>query len=440
MKKNILSKNLKLVILSLFLLTSIVNISAYSIFEIYENNQGNFINNHDARSAAMGGTGTAGGFNLMDSNINPANLYYLNNEKEIQFNYSLIKNSENRALPMYNFFDSYVDESTYARNENFYNEFSFSAYKSFIINSSKINLGISYKPILNFYSDYQEEVRNDENSDADNYPPIIAKNFIESDGFLDSYSILLNYGNKYISIGTELSYLNGNYDIERRIHWSDYAHQAVGSGVLTDNISSTSNSLKGFSTKFGISSQINERIRLAVTYSPKITLDADLEVNGNTIESSDDYILASRLRFGMLFKPRNPFETNFQLDMEYIQNSDIDDLYDDTWSFYVGMEHYVGRAIPLRLGFRHEASIQDNSITLPVITAGTGFEITTNLHLDLAGEYGRREYKTLDLFMDSYYNHQNLWSGIEPTDRGWENPDKVTESFFKIFTSLTYKW
>jgi len=444
MKKNILSNKLKVtsLVFALLLISCMNILSAYSIYEVYNHNQGTFINHHDARTAALGGSGVAGGFTAMDSNLNPANLNFLEEKTGMQFNYSLIKNSENRALPMYNFFDSYVDESTYARNENFYNEISFFAFTSLDLITSKISLGFSYRPLINFHADYQEQVRNDENSDADNYPPIIAKNFIESEGFLDSYNLILNWGNKTVSIGTEVSLLKGKYDIERRIHWSDYAHEKVGAGVLNDELNMISNRIDGYGTKYGVSFQspLNRRLRIGMTYSPKISLNTDFKENDILVNNSDDFIIPSKLRFGFLFQPRNPFKTNFQLDMEYIKNSEINKFYDNSWSFFVGMEHYVGRAIPFRLGFRHETSLQDKTIALPVVSAGSGFPLTEKIHLDFSGEYGRREYKALDLFMDSFYNQPSLWRSIEPKDRGWDNPDIVTESFFKVFTSLSVKW
>jgi hypothetical protein len=104
------------------------------------------------------------------------------------------------------------------------------------------------------------------------------------------------------------------------------------------------------------------------------------------------------------------------------------------------MEHYVGRAIPLRLGFSHRTAKQDRGIALPTISGGTGFAIMPNLHLNIAGEYGKREYVDLDLFPDGYYFHPSLWNQIIPQDRGWENPDNVTESFLRVLVSLGFRW
>ena len=440
---------ISLVIACLFMC---MNIYAYSVFDLY---YGSEISHHDARVSGMGGAGAAGGFTLMDSSINPANLYFLDATRGAQMTYSLIKNSESRALPMWNFFDSFIGHSTYARNENFYNEFSFGAYYSLPLNTSKLSLGFVMRPVVNFGADYREEVRNDESSDSDNYPPIIAMNFIDSKGMLNSYNLLLNWGvpikctcgdcyNYNFSIGAEISYYDGKHEHEERIHWTDKAHELATETLSEDSFLSTKNNIDGIGFKFGLASQISPRVRLGLTYSPKVSLNAEFVSEHSKeyifLEDFDDYIIPSKMRIGVLFRPRNPFRTNFHADFELINYEDIDSFFENGYALYVGMEHYVGRAIPLRLGFSHHTARQNKSISLPVISTGTSFDILNNLSVDLSAEYGKREYSDLDLFPDGYYDKRGLWRNIRPADRGWDNPDLVTESFFKMFASLSYKW
>ncbi|MCL2063096.1 MAG: hypothetical protein FWG98_01825 [Candidatus Cloacimonetes bacterium] len=457
MKKSLIKKELFLLLFLNFLL--LTNAFAYSVYDLF---YGTEIRHHDARVSALGGSGVAAGFTLMDSNLNPANLYFLEQKLGANFNYSLIKDSESRALPMWNFFDSFVGHSTYARNENFYNEFSLGAFYSLPLNDSKLTFALVMRPVVNFAADYREEVRNDNDSNNDNYPPIIAMNFIESEGLLYSYNLLLNWGIPFgetnISVGAEISYYNGDYRQEERIIWTDTARD-LSSVILNDYYDINSDAWDGFGVKFGLASQVTPRIRLGATFSPKITLGevfiatpaSDSQDIGNEFVRSDsevrepgphkkDYIIPSKFRFGFLFKPRNPFKTHFHADIEMINFSEMNNAFEDGYAFYVGMEHYIGRAIPFRLGFSHQTARQDKAISLPTISIGTGFGILDNLHLDLSAEYGKREYVDLDLFPDSFYNKDGLWNYIRPADRDWENPDKVTESFLKFFTSLTYYW
>ena len=438
-----------LVVISLLIMSFMaVNVYGYSVYDL---GVGTDIPVHDTRAIALGGSGVASGFSLFDSSLNPANLYFMDGNA-FMMSHSLIKSSQNRAIPLWNFFDSYVDESTYARNEHFYNELSFGINYSLSFGDSKLAAAFIMRPIVNFGADYSEEVRNAGNSHNSAYPPILAKNFIESAGLLDSYSFLLNYGMALpfddinISLGVEVSLLKGDYEFEERIHWTDTARTlATEPEQLIDVYSKTTNKMDGVGTKFGISSQVTERWRLGMSYSPMVSLATDLKKTSSTEEifvyDSPDYVLPSKFRMGFLFRPRNPFTTNFQFDFETINYSEINKYYEDGYAFYVGMEHYIGRAVPLRLGFSHRSAKQDKSISLPIVSGGTSFSVIPNVQIDIAGEYGKREYSDLDLFPDGFYNHRGLWpNNHTPSDRGWESPDSVSESFWKVFTSLTIKF
>jgi long-subunit fatty acid transport protein len=128
----------------------------------------------------------------------------------------------------------------------------------------------------------------------------------------------------------------------------------------------------------------------------------------------------------------------------------VNDFYENSMRYAFGVEHIVGNALPLRIGFRYETSPLDKSIALPTFTMGTGFDILDNLHLDLSGEFSNRNYTALDLFPDSYYDDtqyteavdytSTIWSYAVPTDRGWDNPDKVEETFVKVMTTLSFHW
>jgi hypothetical protein len=446
-------------LITFLMVLSAVTLHSYSILDL---KLGSDVSNHDARSTSLGGTGVAGGFNLLDSSLNPANLFFLEDIGNIQLTYSLIKNSENRAIPLWNFFDSYIDASTYARNENFYNEISLGVSYSISIDESKLSFALTTRPVRNFGANYIEEVRTYSSQDYDQYPPVVAKNFIESEGILNSYNFLINFGmhlpiladDMSLSVGAELSYLTGKHEQDTRILWTEFAHDRVPS--LPDSLYSFKNEMSGISMKFGASSQVTNRLRVGTSFSPKTKLNSEgshFAIRGFRALEMEDYtditqnfdgnfILPSRWSFGVLYKPRNPFRTNFHFDFELVNYSEIDPLFDDGYIFRVGMEHYVGYAVPFRLGFSHHTAKQDKAISLPVISAGTGFKILPNVQLNLAGEYGKREYLAIDLFPDGYYAYgRPLWdSTAVPTNRGWENPDTVTESFLKVFASLIYRF
>ena len=93
-------------------------------YSLLERESGNLIQNPDARSSAMGGAAVAGGNRLFDAFVNPANLGMMKAGFGMQTSISIMKNDDNRSLPMYNFFDGYIDDATYASNEIYFSEYS----------------------------------------------------------------------------------------------------------------------------------------------------------------------------------------------------------------------------------------------------------------------------------------------------------------------------
>ncbi len=102
----------------LFLMLVLMMINNLFSYSILERVTGNYIGNVDPRSTAMGSAATSGGNTLFDVVINPANLGLLPDGFGFQFSYDLMTDSDNRSLPMYNSFDAYVDDATYASNIN----------------------------------------------------------------------------------------------------------------------------------------------------------------------------------------------------------------------------------------------------------------------------------------------------------------------------------
>lgn len=420
----------------------IINIFAYSLLE-YQ--YGNYVQTPSARNRAMGSSGVAASYSLFDAALNPANTSFLSNKVNADFALAFTKNEEDRSLPMFNFFDSYIDNATYSNNENVYTEASAGLSYSYQMNQWNFSSALMFRPLVDFSAEYEEQVRNDADSDANTYPPIIAKNFKEGDGALNAYSVMLSSAYKFnkvqtLALGLELAMLKGSQNHESRIFWTEIAHETVGAGILPDSLYKSSRDIDGMMIKIGTTFNLNERLRLAFTYQPKAECDVEETINSVDTANPAKYIVPSSMRWGISYLPRNPFKTTFQMDMELNNYSDINKYLDNTISIFVGMEHYVGRAVPLRLGFKHECSMLDKTITMPTVSAGTAFPVAKNLVFNISGEFSTRTYETLDLFRDGYYNYANLWSSIEPQDRGWELPDKVKEQFFRIQTNLSYTW
>lgn len=414
-------------------------------YSLYDYNFGNTVNTPDARSRAMGGTGVAGGYNLFDATLNPANISLLNHEVNAAFALNFMKNTEDRSLPMFNFFDSYIDNSTYSNNSNIYPETSFGLSYNYAINNFAVSAAAMFRPYINFDATYEEQVRNDANSDANTYPPIIANNYMDGSGAINAYSFIVSGAYNFtdlnkLALALEVADLNGSQHQKTRIVWTEFAQNKVGTGILPDSLYKASKDFQGLMIKLGTNYVLNERVTLGLAFQTKTELDVETTVNSVDINNYPKYIIPSSLKAGVTFQPRNPYKTVFQFDVERINYSEVNKFFDDSYSVFLGVEHYVGKAVPLRVGFRHESSMLDNSVTIPTISAGTGFPITKNLSMNISGEFSTRTYDCLDLFRDGYYNYADLWSSITPTDRGWENPDRVDEQFFKVQSNLCFTW
>ncbi len=456
------------------ILTTLAGLSAWSITDTYFGNQ---TGAQDARSYSMGGTGLFDDLRPLGISANPANLTLM--EKFIGLEGSLIvnRNEDNRHVPLYNSFDNYIDDSVYASNIHFYEDFSGAGFVSKEFGGLKVGLGAYYQPLLSFDGNYEEQIRNNRNTDNDGYPEKIAVNMIENEGLLNQASGVLSLGyglGEYLdfNLGFDYAMLFGNIEKSKTIRWSHWAIDTVGEGILPDYTYSEETELDGSRFKAGASVRINSHFGLAATFTPKATLDRTGEWKEESYTEDnplyeveegsydEDYILPTQLRLGLNYQPRNIMHTWFNLEGEFVKFSDIHERYDDIYNLYAGVEHHVQNRLPLRLGFQatggylriveDDGAIIAKKIITPMITGGSSIHLGHNLNLDLGFSYSWREYEALDLFGDSYYDDTQytgessyqLWPNqyIELEDRGWENPDKVRENNIGIKTSLSVTW
>ncbi len=467
---------MKYIIITIMLILT-VTLNSYSILEKIE---GNFVGNLDARSVAMGSASTAEAANLLAVRQNPANLSLLKGIFGTQLTGNFIFISENRTLPMYNSFDAYADDATYANNTNLFDNFAGGVFGNLRLMENKFSLAFLYHTFIDFTSNYDEEVRNNANSDYDNYPPILAKNLIEGSGSIDALSFLAAYQyDEIFSLGFKLSKLQGNSDWERKVVWSDHSLDIIPD--LQDQENELERDFDGFLFQTGMNITISPRLNLGFSFSPKTELDVTGKIDTldvaeatylateyypiyndstNALEGYDivdsltyaDYTIPMKIRSGINYAPRNIMRTNFALDLEYVSWSDMNPLFDDVYNFYLGVEHKLENSIPLRFGFSHQTKFAirsddnknyANKIFMPTFSAGTGFSFLENFVCDISLEYTNRKYEALDLFPDSYYDYDDLWENpqyLNFSDRGWENPDMVKESLLKLKTSISYRW
>jgi hypothetical protein len=460
-----------------YLIIFILVAGVLSSFSLLDYRTGSELDYPDARAAAMGNTGVVGGNRLFDSFLNPANLSWLKSDFGFQYGFDLIQVNDKRSLPMYNSFDAYSGNATYVDNLNYFDYHNLMIYYRFKMKDFSLSTSAFSRPFISFDSDYFEEVRNNANSDYDSYPPILAKNFIKGKGTISAKGGQLAFKFKNLfSAGFSVASLDGKSDWDRDIIWQDDAYQMML--ATQDTLSDSHNYLKrefnALQIMIGSNLRLNDRLSLGISFQPEIdfqvtgTID-DLNVEDvvymyySNLDSTQaivhtdsimfsELILPAKYRLGISYRPRNIMSTYFNLEAEMVRWSNVNRFFEDQYDFYIGIEHNIRYAIPIRFGFNFQTkyTIQEQDgfsfaqkVSMPGFTVGTGFEILQKFIVDFALSYTNRQYETLDLFMDSYYDYAALWANyqyLNLQDRGWENPDTVKETILGLKASVSFDW
>lgn len=469
---------------SLIIVAMLLISTALFGFSISDAQFGHTYKAFDARSLAMGSAGVYNNVRLGGIIHNPANITQLKGNAGLHLSGMVNRAEDVRMVPLYNSFDVYIDDSVLASNINNYSDFGFAAYGALDFGYIKVGMASYHTPYLSFDGKYREEIRNDRNTDNDGYPEKIAQNDIDNKGTLTKNGLALGLNFTYAdyyeaSIGVDYALLSANVRQEKSIRWTDWSIEQTGEGVLPEYNRLAKWELSGGQLTLGTALRIGPRYGVGFTYSPKVSLDKtgketihrDAYRNTDELDIENDlksdFDLPAKMRLGFSYFPRNITRTIFNFDVEYEQYSGVDELFDDVVNFYGGVEHHVIHRMPLRLGFQAMNSYMlfpnegvdvngdplkpiVKKIITPMITGGSGFEITKGLNVDLGFGYGFREYQALDLFPDSYYNDKTytgantytLWPRgyIDLVDRDWGNPDKVKESFITMNVGISYSF
>ncbi len=464
----------------IILLLTVLAVGTLSGYSLNESHYGYKLNTFDATAVSMGNTGTAGSSNPLGITLNAINT--LNQNQTFGFETSINANKveDKRSFPMYNSFNSYINESTYTAQENiFYNLGVAIAGKYSVNKKNHFGFGLYMAPKYSFAGEYLEEVRNNDNSNDDNFPAKIAVNKIDNEGAIYAYGLSLAYKYSYdnltylksLAIGANVEMLSGNADSDKTIRFTDWAHANAGYGTLLDYEETYNRDLSGLATQFSMNYEVNHRTTLSFVFSPKTTISVDAESKLNAYRTYadstslvsiiptgadslkhelmfNDYDLPSSYKFAFQFKPRNVLKTTFNVEAELVRWSETNNLFQDKYNYYLGIEHKIIETVPVRLGFSSTHSYDiayDNEyayaveLMTPSVALGTGFKFSNSLRADLGFKYSFREYETLDLFMDEYYENASLWPNthISLQNRDWSNPDTVKENIFDFMFSLT---
>ena len=254
------------------------------------------------------------------------------------------------------------------------------------------------------------------------HPPIF--------GWAAAFSLAVGYRD-FIDLGLEIAQLEGESNWTRKINWSEEAIEMMltSPDSLVDTYSNLKREFSGMQFTVGTNVTISPRLSAGFSFVPKVEFDVTGTLDSLNVEDAvysyyteadslggavhtdsilfSEFISPSRLKAGVCFQPRNIMKTYFNCDVEMVQWSDVNDLYDDEFNFYVGIEHVIKHSIPIRIGFAYETSygllthdgfVFADKITMPSFTTGTGFKILNRFTVDVGLQYAYRIYVKIQGF------------------------------------------
>ena len=430
----------------------LIFIAAYlSSASLFDRDVGNQQFAFTAHSLSMGSVGIASKQGVINGFKNPAILSLLDNKMGIQLTTNVTKNDEDRAYPLYDSFDSYLDDAVYVSNAHFFDKYFGGIYYNRDINKSmKLSTAFNYAPIYDFNFLYTEEMRNNEKTDDDNEPKKIANNTYKGDGNISAYSpsiafILKNQNSvlSTLSFGFSASYLNGENEIDSTIIFTDWAkEQMIGDNdSIPDVIYKIKNKCSGMQYQGGMIVGLGERVNIGFSYTHKTELKKEYKTNLDTVWADTTIYYPSKFGIGFEYHPRNIWNTKFSIEAYLVKWSEYDELYYDVIEYSAGVEHIMFNGIPIRLGFRYQPSGRDKEVTLTAFSAGTSINLPYNFMLDLGAEIGKRDYNEKDLFPDGYYANNNLWDTAYsslPVDR--DNFDKIKDFMVNVMATISWRF
>ncbi|MGC9336557.1 MAG: OmpP1/FadL family transporter [Candidatus Cloacimonadia bacterium] len=441
----------KIVSLALLLIvaTGISNLHAIALFDRFT---GMSINAFTARELSMGSVGVVSGAGPLIALRNPATLGLLHNKVGVEFSANIMKNDEDRAYPIFNSFDSYIDDAVYVSNAHVFDNYVGGIFYNWQLTENiKLATAMNFAPFYDFQFKYKEEMRTNENTDSDNEPEKIANNTLEGDGTIFAYApavaLTLQYPEKLISsfsVGVGVAFLDGDSERDSTIIFTQWAKKRMQGtqDSLEDIRYHIDTKYSGIAPQAGFIVRLGERTNLGFAYTHKAEMSCDYRASGDSVWKDTTIYYPPKFGIGFEYHPRNVWDTKFTIEAMLVKWSEYNSMYEDVVEYAGGLEHIIPHtSIPIRLGFRYQPSGIDKSITMTTFSAGTSIPLPYNLALDLGGAIGKRNYHTPDLFPDGYYAHESLWDtnyNELPVDRA--NLDKVKDTMINFLATLTWRF
>ena len=339
---------------------------------------------YSAEMNGMAATGAAAYRGGLSTILNPAGLAAAHGLR-LDVGLAADHHEEDRFQPLYDSFQSLVDDIAIASNQNTWWNTGFALSGRLAAQPLPVSFGLSLADRYPYSYRFEEEIR-DPDTFADPRDRILEERVYEVTGVLRQISGGLAVEPvPGLSVGAALHYAFG----ERGELWR------VRDNDLADGDQSYENSntwsLDGVGATIGVQYQVHERVRLGLAYETELEVEGDLDTSafaaGDTVPTVGGRIESltypAHWRFGAAFYPRSDPRTAFLVDVVYADWTELEDSRADSPATFmqevldvrIGLQHTFYNATDLRFGFRRYDSYADDDGGVSVWSGGVGFPV-----------------------------------------------------------------
>jgi hypothetical protein len=396
----------------LLILPGIITAQGFSSLLNLQTGFGTPISAFSARSLALGSTGIASVTTPDALVVNPALMVWGEGQAEVMVSARINRQQESRSYPVYDSFNAVLVYNEYVMNDHLFSHADGGMRFTIPQNAvPALSVGIGTYGYYSHDYKYKEEVR-DRYTSGGVTDRVLGWNKMDMTGEVRTIvlgvavepvanvAVGMNFGGIIDKLGSTWSVDYANVDST-----DHYVHD----DVETDGLEW----MMTFGSAYKLSPRVTVGLRAMIPVGEwDMTLNREVAGLGTTnADSSVTYKYPLSLGWGVQYRPQNIHRPSLMLDLNWTKWSSAevngqDSNYDDVLEIRAGVEHRVFENIPVRLGCAFIPSYLDRELTMTMISLGTGFH-AGHFQLDLATDFGRRQYRLNDAFPEHFYGGQD---------------------------------
>lgn len=364
---------------------------------------GDMVEGCGARSLSMGSTGITSSDEPSTIIINPAGLSTIDS-KMFSFGFGLVPVTER--------------VNTTSKNAPFYNSQSYFHFNNIalVYPLGSVQFGFGFFPVSDFQYKHKMNVYSG--------GKLASFDEITSEGTVYTITPACSLKYSVFSLGLSYNSISGKQVIKYKevIYYSTYTQ------TTTDKITSD---IPGGQMNIGTIVFLGQNMRLGLNYKPSFESKVKTKYDENGVKSSTDTKLTypSEMGFGLGYFFGSQGENKLLVDFLVKNWAEL-----RVWGkkvagvrnfteLHIGAEHSISQDVLIRYGFYYQPYYAAKEFEKVFFTAGVGLGISTVLSVDIAGEYGKRDYRFID-----------------DQERFWDSDQRIDETIKRVVVQGKLKW